>query len=211
MEGALQGGELGSAGNGVRLRAGAERDRPHGAVVSRACEPERLLQHPHRGGRPGVHAMVEHAEIDALSSPRRYGAARSQRTASAQATSSSGSNGRSVTNSATCAGPHASWNRPCVIADSARCPEAEATSTSTRASAAIATRYASSATAARSLERSSDAAVLAVRPKRFQRLSACAESHEAAVKAMHAHTRSDHPELLDKVSQEDLLNWIEAV
>jgi predicted small metal-binding protein len=36
-----------------------------------------------------------------------------------------------------------------------------------------------------------------------------AETDEAVIAQIREHMRSDHPELLDKVSQEDLLGWIE--
>jgi predicted small metal-binding protein len=38
-----------------------------------------------------------------------------------------------------------------------------------------------------------------------------AESDDDVVEKIRAHMRSDHPELLEKVSQEDLLGWIEEV
>jgi predicted small metal-binding protein len=38
-----------------------------------------------------------------------------------------------------------------------------------------------------------------------------AETDEAVIAQIREHMRSDHPELLDKVSQEDLLGWIEEV
>jgi predicted small metal-binding protein len=38
-----------------------------------------------------------------------------------------------------------------------------------------------------------------------------AGTDEAVIAQIREHMRSDHPELLDKVSQEDLLGWIEEV
>ena len=38
-----------------------------------------------------------------------------------------------------------------------------------------------------------------------------AETDEAVIAQIREHMRSDHPALLDKVSQEDLLGWIEEV
>jgi len=38
-----------------------------------------------------------------------------------------------------------------------------------------------------------------------------ADSDDEVVKQIRAHMRSDHPELLDKVSRDDLLGWIEEV
>jgi predicted small metal-binding protein len=38
-----------------------------------------------------------------------------------------------------------------------------------------------------------------------------AETDEAVIAQIREHMRSDHPELLDKVSQEDLLGWIEEL
>jgi predicted small metal-binding protein len=38
-----------------------------------------------------------------------------------------------------------------------------------------------------------------------------AETNEAVIAQIREHMRSDHPELLDTVSQEDLLGWIEEV
>jgi predicted small metal-binding protein len=38
-----------------------------------------------------------------------------------------------------------------------------------------------------------------------------AETDEAVIAQIREHMRSDHPELLNKVSQEDLLGWIEEV
>jgi predicted small metal-binding protein len=38
-----------------------------------------------------------------------------------------------------------------------------------------------------------------------------ADTDEAVIAQIREHMRSDHPELLDKVSQEDLLGWIEEV
>lgn len=38
-----------------------------------------------------------------------------------------------------------------------------------------------------------------------------AETDDEVVEKIRAHMRSDHPELLEKVSQEDLLGWIEEV
>jgi predicted small metal-binding protein len=38
-----------------------------------------------------------------------------------------------------------------------------------------------------------------------------AETDDAAIAQIREHMRSDHPELLDKVSHEDLLGWIEEV
>jgi predicted small metal-binding protein len=38
-----------------------------------------------------------------------------------------------------------------------------------------------------------------------------AETDEAVIAQIREHMRSDHPELLDTVSQEDLLGWIEEV
>ncbi len=38
-----------------------------------------------------------------------------------------------------------------------------------------------------------------------------AETDDEVVEKIRAHMRSDHPELLDKVSQTDLLGWIEEV
>jgi len=38
-----------------------------------------------------------------------------------------------------------------------------------------------------------------------------AETDKAVIAQIREHMRSDHPELLDKVSQEDLLGWIEEV
>jgi predicted small metal-binding protein len=35
------------------------------------------------------------------------------------------------------------------------------------------------------------------------------ESDQEVVDAIRAHMREDHPEVLEKVSQEDLLGWIE--
>ena len=38
-----------------------------------------------------------------------------------------------------------------------------------------------------------------------------AETDEAVIAQIREHMRSDHPELVDTVSQEDLLGWIEEV
>jgi predicted small metal-binding protein len=38
-----------------------------------------------------------------------------------------------------------------------------------------------------------------------------ADSDEEVVEQIQGHMRSDHPELLDKVSRDDLLGWIEEV
>jgi predicted small metal-binding protein len=38
-----------------------------------------------------------------------------------------------------------------------------------------------------------------------------AESDDEVVEQIQGHMRSDHPELLDKVSRDDLLGWIEEV
>jgi len=38
-----------------------------------------------------------------------------------------------------------------------------------------------------------------------------AETDDAVVEEIRTHMRSDHPELLDKVSRDDLLGWIEEV
>ena len=38
-----------------------------------------------------------------------------------------------------------------------------------------------------------------------------AEADEAVIAQIREHMRSDHPELLDTVSQKDLLGWIEEV
>jgi len=38
-----------------------------------------------------------------------------------------------------------------------------------------------------------------------------ADTDEEVTEQIREHMRSDHPELLDKVSQEDLLGWIEEV
>ena len=38
-----------------------------------------------------------------------------------------------------------------------------------------------------------------------------AESDDEVVEQIRAHMGSDHPELLDKVSRDDLLGWIEEV
>ena len=38
-----------------------------------------------------------------------------------------------------------------------------------------------------------------------------AETDGEAVQGAREHMRSDHPELLDKVSDEDLLGWVEEV
>jgi len=38
-----------------------------------------------------------------------------------------------------------------------------------------------------------------------------ADSDDAVVEQIREHMRSDHPELLDKVSHDDLLGWIEEV
>jgi predicted small metal-binding protein len=38
-----------------------------------------------------------------------------------------------------------------------------------------------------------------------------AETDEAVIAQIREHMRSDHPELLDKVSRKDLLGWIEEV
>lgn len=38
-----------------------------------------------------------------------------------------------------------------------------------------------------------------------------ADTEDEVVGKIRAHMRSDHPELLDKVSQADLLGWIEEV
>ena len=38
-----------------------------------------------------------------------------------------------------------------------------------------------------------------------------AASDEDVVEQIRAHMRSDHPELLDKVSRDDLLGWVEEV
>jgi predicted small metal-binding protein len=38
-----------------------------------------------------------------------------------------------------------------------------------------------------------------------------AASDDAVIEKIREHMRSDHPELLEKVSQEDLLGWIEEV
>lgn len=38
-----------------------------------------------------------------------------------------------------------------------------------------------------------------------------AETDEAVIAQIREHMRSDHPELLDTVSQEDLLGWIEEL
>ncbi|HWE83227.1 MAG TPA: DUF1059 domain-containing protein [Gaiellaceae bacterium] len=37
------------------------------------------------------------------------------------------------------------------------------------------------------------------------------ETNEEVVEATRAHIREDHPELVDKVSADDLLGWIEEV
>ena len=37
------------------------------------------------------------------------------------------------------------------------------------------------------------------------------ESDDAVVEGAQAHMRQDHPELVDKVSRDDLLGWIEEV
>lgn len=38
-----------------------------------------------------------------------------------------------------------------------------------------------------------------------------AETDEAVIAQIREHMRSDHPELVDTVSQQDLLGWIEEV
>ena len=38
-----------------------------------------------------------------------------------------------------------------------------------------------------------------------------AESDEEVVELIRGHMRSDHPDLLDKVTRDDLLGWIEEV
>jgi predicted small metal-binding protein len=38
-----------------------------------------------------------------------------------------------------------------------------------------------------------------------------AESDEEVIQKIREHMRTDHPELLDKVSRDDLLGWIEEV
>lgn len=38
-----------------------------------------------------------------------------------------------------------------------------------------------------------------------------ADSDDDVVEQIRAHMRSDHPELLEKVSRDDLLGWIEEV
>jgi predicted small metal-binding protein len=37
------------------------------------------------------------------------------------------------------------------------------------------------------------------------------DSDDEVVEQIRAHMRSDHPELIDKVSRDDLLGWIEEV